>query len=271
MRLHAPRPSSRRPLTPGQPRRSVAASRFAAVAVAVAGLALGPACVREVAKEATKGTLEALQRPRQPGGTGAPGQTTPQPPAQQKVIGGIVRDAVRAGTAALASEMTRVQPFVAQTSEAAGSGLVLGALRHDRDLLGLVEQGSGVAGRAFTREAVAEILQELAAHAGRDADEGGLAASAALLAQQAAAGAMRGATEQLASTLSACPTGDASCAYALIEQASFAAGRGASAGIQQQFAPWPLVLAFALGVLLAAPAGLIVGTLVSRRAVRPGS
>jgi hypothetical protein len=259
-------------------RRAVAAARF--VAVAAAGLALGSGCVREAAKEVTQGTLEALQRPRAPDGqAGAPAEGAPaegaptegaQVPAQQKLIGGIVRDAVRAGSAALTGEAERLEPFVERTSEAAASGLVSGALRRDQDLVRLVEQGSGAAGRAFTREATDEVAQGLASRAGQGTAEA-IAEGAALVAQRTAAAAVRGAMEQLAAELTACPSGDERCAYGLIERASFAAGRGATAGVQQQIAPWPLVLAFAIGLLIAAPAGWALGALVSRRGASPGS
>lgn len=250
------------------------AARF--VAVAAAGLALGSGCVREAAKEATRGTLEALQRPRAPDGQagapaeGAPAEGEAQVPAQQKLIGGIVRDALRAGSAALAGEAERLEPFVERTSEAAASGLVSGALRRDQDLVRLVEQGSGAAGRAFTREATDEVAQGLASRAGQGTAEA-IAEGAALVAQRTAAAAVRGAMEQLAAELTACPSGDERCAYGLIERASFAAGRGATAGVQQQIAPWPLVLAFAIGLLIAAPAGWALGALVSRRGASPGS
>ncbi|MCC6557903.1 MAG: hypothetical protein IT372_33570 [Polyangiaceae bacterium] len=246
--------------------------RSLAPLIAALSLALGPGCVRHAAKEATRGTLEALQQPRA-GARGAQGERVerreepapaggaPGVPPQQRLVGTIVRDAVKAGSTALSGSAGELQPFVARTSETAGSGLVTGALQQDRALLGFVDQGAGAAGRALAGAAISELTERT---------DGQIEGGAEQLARRAAAAAVGGATEQLAAQLGACPAGDPSCAYATIERLSRAAGQGAAAGIRHELAPWALALAFALGLLIAAPIGLAVGALISRRAAAPG-
>jgi hypothetical protein len=184
------------------------------------------------------------------------------------VITRLVGDAIGAGTAALVRETAALQPFVTATSAAASSGVVEGALRHDRAVVGLIEQGSGAASRAFTREAIAELLAQLEERAGGGA-EAELEGRASLLARRTAAAAVAGAAEQVGAELAACSEDDPRCATAVIERISRAAGRGAAGGIRKELSLWPFALAFALGLLIAAPAGWALRSAAGRRAAPP--
>ncbi|MGK4008764.1 hypothetical protein WMF31_39515 [Sorangium sp. So ce1036] len=218
-------------------------------------VALGSGCVREAAKEATSGTLEALERGageltapaegadrRQaegapggqqaegaPGGQqaeGAPGgqQAEGAPAAGRPLVGAIVHDAVRAGTAELGRQAGVLEPVIARTSEAVSSAVVEGALQHDRQLLALVEQGSGAAARAVAREGTAQLVEHLAG----------------------------------------CPAGDPGCSSAAIERASRAAATGFADGLGRALRPWVLGLAFGAGFLLAALLAIAIAAVTRR-------
>ncbi|KYF95858.1 hypothetical protein BE20_44045, partial [Sorangium cellulosum] len=197
-------------------------------------LALAPGCVREAAKQATRGTLEALDRGAEgrsaPAGGSAEG--TPAEGARERpLVGALVHDAVRAGAAEMGLQAERLSPVIAQTSEAVSSAVVQGALQHDRALVTLVEQGSGAAARAVAREGTAELVEQLAG----------------------------------------CPAGDPGCSSAAIERASRAAAAGFADGLGRAMQPWIIVLAFGGGFLLAALIAVAVAAVTRRheRAAAP--
>ncbi|CAN98609.1 hypothetical protein predicted by Glimmer/Critica [Sorangium cellulosum So ce56] len=192
----------------GEPTRS---GRSAAAAL-IAALALAPGCVREAAKEATHGTLEALERGAQDGAGPAGGSAKGARERERPLVGSIVHDAVRAGAAEIGRQAEGLEPVIAQTSEAVSSAVVEGALQHDRALVTLVEQGTGAAARAAAREGTAELMEQLAG----------------------------------------CPAGDPGCSSAAIERASRAAATGFADGLGRAIQPWIIGLAFGGGVLLAA-------------------
>lgn len=221
-------------------------------AVAVVLFVLGSGCIREAAKEATSGTLEALdrgaksltapsagaggERDEAPAGRhaegtagaqaeaeGAPGPEGAQGPGRP-LVGAIVHDAVRAGTAELGRQAEVLEPVIAQASEAVSSAVVEGALQHDRRLLTLVEQGSGAAARAVAREGTAQLVEQLAG----------------------------------------CPAGDPGCSSAAIERASRAAATGFADGLGRALRPWTLALAFGAGFLLAALLAVAIAALTRR-------
>ncbi|MGK3998375.1 hypothetical protein [Sorangium sp. So ce1024] len=228
------------------PQRAGEAERRAraVAAAALACLLLTAGCVREAAKEATSGTLEALDRGAREltagpaedtagapdegagapgeGATGAPGEGAR--PRERPLVGAIVHDAVRAGAAELGRQAGALEPVIAQTSEAVSSAVVEGALQHDRELLSLVEQGSGVAAKAAAREGTAELVEQL----------------------------------------SGCPAGDTGCSSAAIERASRAAATGFADGLGRAIQPWIIGLAFGGGFLLAALLAVAVAAVTRR-------
>ncbi|WP_437779577.1 hypothetical protein [Sorangium sp. So ce1097] len=217
------------------PRAGEGAGR-AVAAAALACLLLAAGCVREAAKEATTGTLEALDRgARELAGpaersAGAPAEGSAGTPAEgarpreRPIVGAIVHDAVRAGAAELGRQAGALEPVIAQTSEAVSSAVVEGALQHDRELLSLVEQGSGAAARAAAREGTAELVEQL----------------------------------------SGCPAGDTGCSSAAIERASRAAATGFADGLGRTIQPWIIGLAFGGGFLLAALLAVAVAAVARR-------
>ncbi|WP_437733808.1 hypothetical protein [Sorangium sp. So ce1335] len=227
-----------RALAPGPkdapPRAGGAARRARAAAVAAGALVcllLASACVREAAKEATSGTLEALDRGARElagpagGSAEAPAEgAPPRAPRGRPLVGAIVHDAVRAGAAELGRQAGALEPVIAQTSEAVSSAVVEGALQHDRELLSLVEQGSGAAARAVAREGTAELVEQLAG----------------------------------------CPDGDPGCSSAAIERASRAAATGFADGLGRAIQPWIIGLAFGGGFLLAALIAVAVAAVARR-------
>ncbi|WP_437675561.1 hypothetical protein [Sorangium sp. So ce131] len=209
-----------------QPLTARAAAVTAAATAAFALVLLLPAagCVREAAKEAASGTLEALERgardhaaPDEPPARGAPAPERP-------LVGAIVHDAVRAGAAELGRQAGPLEPVIAQTSEAVSSAVVQGALQHDRQLIELVEQGSGAAARAVAREGTAQLVEQLAG----------------------------------------CPAGDPGCSGAAIERASRAAATGFADGLGRAIRPWIVALAFGAGFLLAALIAAAVALMARR-------
>ncbi|WP_438025889.1 hypothetical protein [Sorangium sp. So ce233] len=202
-------------------------ARAAATAVLVS-LLLASGCVREAAKEATSGTLEALGRgARDAVGAAERSAEAPAEGARQRerpLVGAIVHDAVRAGAAELGRQAGTLEPVIAQTSEAVSSAVVQGALQHDRELLTLVEQGSGAAARAVAREGTAELVEQLAG----------------------------------------CPAGDPGCSSAAIERASRAAATGFADGLGRAIQPWVIGLAFGGGFLLAALIAVAVAAVARR-------
>ncbi|WP_437278187.1 hypothetical protein WME90_44355 [Sorangium sp. So ce375] len=214
----------------GEPTRS---GRAAAAAL-IATLVLAPGCVREAAKEATRGTIEALDRSTQdrtgPAGASAEGPAKGAHEGERPLVGAIVHDAVRAGAAEIGRQAEGLEPVIAQTSEAVSSAVVQGALQHDRALVNLVEQGSGAAARAAAREGTAELVEQLAG----------------------------------------CPAGDSGCSSAAIERASRAAATGFADGLGRAMQPWIIGLAFGGGFLLAALLAVAIA-LVARRHERPAA
>ncbi|WP_437927067.1 hypothetical protein WMF37_49900 [Sorangium sp. So ce291] len=214
------------------PRAADEAARHAraAAAMALASLLLAPGCVREAAKEATSGTLEALARPAGARGLAAPAEGSGEGPArgapqrERPLVGALVHDAVRAGAAEIGRQAGTLEPVIAQTSEAVSSAVVQGALQHDRALVTLVEQGSGAAARAVAREGTAQLVEQLAG----------------------------------------CPAGDPGCSSAAIERASRAAASGFADGLGRAIKPWIVGLAFGGGFLLAALIAVAIAA-VSRR------
>ncbi|WP_437943545.1 hypothetical protein WMF27_42610 [Sorangium sp. So ce281] len=195
-------------LRTGEPARS---GRSAAAAL-IAALVLAPGCVREAAKEATHGTLEALEPSAQDRAGPAGGPAEGARERERPLVGAIVHDAVRAGAAEIGRQAEGLEPVIAQTSEAVSSAVVEGALQHDRALVTLVEQGTGAAARAAAREGTAELMEQLAG----------------------------------------CPAGDPGCSSAAIERASRAAATGFADGLGRAIQPWIIGLAFGGGFLFAA-------------------
>ncbi|WP_437622199.1 hypothetical protein [Sorangium sp. So ce1151] len=236
------------------PRAADQAARLAraAAAMALAALLLAPGCVREAAKEAASGTLEALDRgarglvaPAGGSGEGAAGGSGEgaaggsgegaaggsgegaaggAPQRGRPLVGALVHDAVRAGAAEIGRQAGTLEPIIAQTSEAVSSAVVQGALQHDQALVTLVEQGSGAAARAVAREGTAQLVEQLAG----------------------------------------CPAGDPGCSGAAIERASRAAASGFADGLGRAIKPWIVGLAFGGGFLLAALIAVAIAA-VSRR------
>ncbi|WP_437547307.1 hypothetical protein WME97_45135 [Sorangium sp. So ce367] len=211
-------------LRAGGPTRS---GRSAAAAL-ITALALAPGCVREAAKEATHGTLEALDRSAQDR-AGPPGGSAERPAEgarerERPLVGAIVHDAVRAGAAEIGRQAEGLEPVIAQTSEAVSSAVVEGALQHDRALVTLVEQGTGAAARAAAREGTAELMEQLAG----------------------------------------CPAGDPGCSSAAIERASRAAATGFADGLGRAMQPWIIGLAFGGGFLLAALLAVAIAVVTRR-------
>ncbi|MGK3970066.1 hypothetical protein WMF01_56920 [Sorangium sp. So ce1667] len=208
----------------------------ATAAMALASLLLAPGCVREAAKEATRGTLEALDRGARglaapaegsgegPAGGSGEGPAGGAPQGERPLVGALVHDAVRAGAAEIGRQAGTLEPIIAQTSEAVSSAVVQGALQHDRALVTLVEQGSGAAARAVAREGTAQLVEQLAG----------------------------------------CPAGDPGCSSAAIERASRAAASGFADGLGRAIKPWIVGLAFGGGFLLAALIAVAIAA-VSRR------
>jgi hypothetical protein len=218
----SPGPAAPAALRAGGPTRS---GRSAAAAL-IAALALAPGCVREAAKEATHGTLEALDRSAQDR-TESAGRSAERPAEgarERPLVGAIVHDAVRAGAAEIGRQAEGLEPVIAQTSEAVSSAVVEGALQHDRALVTLVEQGTGAAARAAAREGTAELMEQLAG----------------------------------------CPAGDPGCSSAAIERASRAAATGFADGLGRAMQPWIIGLAFGGGFLLAALLAVAIAVVTRR-------
>ncbi|WP_437742713.1 hypothetical protein WMF39_45530 [Sorangium sp. So ce1504] len=215
-------PGPRAPAAPraGGPTRS---GRSAAAAL-IAALVLAPGCVREAAKEATHGTLEALDRSAQDRAGPAGGSAEGARERERPLVGAIVHDAVRAGAAEIGRQAGGLEPVIAQTSEAVSSAVVEGALQHDRALVTLVEQGTGAAARAAAREGTAELMEQLAG----------------------------------------CPAGDPGCSSAAIERASRAAATGFADGLGRAIHPWIIGLAFGGGFLLAALLAVAIAVVTRR-------
>lgn len=224
----------------------------AAASAALAGLLLASGCVREAAKEATRGTIEAIERKttdaKAPRGGAAPEETAADtrapdtkgadakapdakapdaPRSEPPLVGSIVQDAVGAGVQELGRQSEALQPVVAEVSESVSGGVIEGALEHDRQLFALIEQGSGVAARAIAREGSAQLVEQLAA----------------------------------------CSAGDPGCPQTLaaIERASRAAASGFADGLGRSIRPWVVGLAFGSGVLFAAIAALAIAAVTRRR------
>ncbi|WP_437812405.1 hypothetical protein [Sorangium sp. So ce1078] len=217
------------PEAPAAPRAGEAArSGRAAVAALIASLLLAPGCVREAAKEATRGTLEALDRSAQdraaPAGGSGEGPAEGARERERPLVGAIVHDAVRAGAAEIGRQAEGLEPVIAQTSEAVSSAVVQGALQHDRAIVTLVEEGSGAAARAVAREGTAQLVEQLAG----------------------------------------CPAGDPGCSSAAIERASRAAATGFADGLGRAIQPWIIGLAFGGGFLLAALIAVAVAAVARR-------
>ncbi|WP_437287713.1 hypothetical protein [Sorangium sp. So ce406] len=227
----APAPQDAPPRAGDAARGARAAATAAAVLVS---LLLASGCVREAAKEATSGTLEALERGARDAtgaadrSAGAPAEGAPQ--RERPLVGAIVHDAVRAGAAELGRQAGTLEPVIAQTSEAVSSAVVQGALQHDRELVTLVERGSGAAARAVAREGTAELVEQIAG----------------------------------------CPPGDPGCSSAAIERASRAAATGFADGLGRAIQPWIIGLAFGGGFLLAALIAVAVAA-ITRRHDRPAA
>ncbi len=217
------------PDAPAAPRTGEAArSGRAAAAALIASLLLAPGCVREAAKQATRGTLEALDRSAQdraaPAGGSGEGTAEGARERERPLVGAIVHDAVRAGAAEIGRQAESLEPVIAQTSEAVSSAVVQGALQHDRALVTLVEQGSGAAARAGAREGTAQLVEQLAG----------------------------------------CPAGDPGCSSAAIERASRAAATGFADGLGRAIQPWVIGLAFGGGFLLAALIAVAIAAVARR-------
>lgn len=218
------------PEAPAAPRTGESArSGRAAAAALIASLLLGPGCgVREAAKEATRGTLEALDHSERD--RAAPAGGAGERPAEgaregeRPLVGALVHDAVRAGAAEIGRQAESLEPVIAQTSEAVSSAVVQGALQHDRALVTLVEQGSGAAARAVAREGTAQLVEQLAG----------------------------------------CPAGDPGCSSAAIERASRAAATGFADGLGRAIQPWIIGLAFGGGFLLAALIAVAIAAVARR-------
>ncbi|WP_438040475.1 hypothetical protein [Sorangium sp. So ce128] len=217
------------PTAPAAPRAGgpTRSGRSAAAAL-IAALVLAPGCVREAAKEATHGTLEALDRSAQdragPAGGSAERPAEGARERERPLVGAIVHDAVRAGAAEIGRQAGGLEPVIAQTSEAVSSAVVEGALQHDRALVTLVEQGTGAAARAAAREGTAELMEQLAG----------------------------------------CPAGDPGCSSAAIERASRAAATGFADGLGRAMQPWIIGLAFGGGFLLAALLAVAIAVVTRR-------
>ncbi|WP_437590968.1 hypothetical protein [Sorangium sp. So ce1000] len=211
-------------LRAGEPSRS---GRSAAAAL-ITTLLLAPGCVREAAKEATRGTLEALDHSTQdrsaPAGGSAEKPVVGPHGREQPLVGAIVHDAVRAGAAEIERQAEGLEPVITQTSEAVSSAVIKGALEHDRALVTLVEEGSGAAARAVAREGTAELVEQLAG----------------------------------------CPAGDPGCSSAAIERASRAAATGFADGLGRAIQPWIIGLAFGGGFLFAALLAIAIAAVTRR-------
>ncbi|WP_437483978.1 hypothetical protein WME75_43850 [Sorangium sp. So ce1014] len=205
-----------------------ARSGRAAAAALITSLLLAPGCVREAAKQATRGTLEALDRSAQdrtaPAGGSGEGTAEGARERERPLVGAIVHDAVRAGATEIGRQAESLEPVIAQTSEAVSSAVVQGALQHDRALVTLVEQGSGAAARAVAREGTAQLVEQLAG----------------------------------------CPAGDPGCSSAAIERASRAAATGFADGLGRAIQPWVIGLAFGGGFLLAALIAVAIAAVARR-------
>jgi len=247
--------------------------------VATAALLLGTGCFREAVKEAAQGTMQAMVEPTSESKEGK-GQGEQQATAAGRSRTGagtaqpdsIVGGAIEGSVTALDKELGTVQRVTRGTAAAAVGGAMTGALQEREELVELVAESAGAAGRAFAREAVAELTAPLPAGTagegmgeGMGEGQGQPGGAIALLARQGAAAAVGGAAEGLQAALTACPSGDANCAYGVLQQASRAIALGATEGVERAVDVWHIILAFLGGVVLAGLFALLFRAAMGRR------
>ncbi|AKT44108.1 hypothetical protein [Chondromyces crocatus] len=286
-----------------RPHHRLGALRRAAGILLVGAALLPTGCIRQTAKSATEGALEAM----------AGGAVTDDQTGDRKGAAG------GAGTSGEKQQLTGQGPGARGGPSGAGSGGPSGAGKGDgasangggkgliqpvaRDAVSgtltaldgemaplrrvsratATEVTSGVVQGAYgQREEVAALVADASSAAGqaivravaeelrRQAAEGmGLDANevgdgAAMLARRTASAAVAGATEQLALDLSTCPP-EGPCLAVGIQRASRAVAMGLAEGVSRKTSPWELLIPFALGAALATGIAVIVAVVRKRR------
>ena len=257
-------------------RRTVAGPLILAFTLVSAG------CVRQAAKQATKGTLDAVKQQvqeDQPGrAAGAPGagprrgpqdRAVPRADRDDNIVEPVARSAVEGSLEELNRQIMPLREVTREAAAAAASGALLGAVEQREAIARIVADASGAAGHAFARTMAEELRAQIELGLGDQAALPGMAgveSATSRLARGAATSAVAGVSAELARELTTpCTPDDPACLTAAIQRASRAIAMGAAEGVERKTEPWPLVIAFVLGALLAAGVALLVAAIVRHR------
>lgn len=253
-------------------RRSAARLLILSVTLATAG------CVRHAAKQATEGALSAVEEKvaegrkargagQKPGGRlgrrGGEGERIGEP-----LAGGIVSGSLEE----LNRNLVPLREVTREAAAAAASGALQGADGQRAAIARMVADATGAAGQAFARAMAEEMRAQIERGLGGGAqlpDVAGVESAASQIARRAAAAAVGGATDQLATELTTpCAPDDPACLPLGLQRASRAIVMGMAEGVQRKIRPWHVVVAFLIGVALTAGVAAIVAAVAWRRRER---
>ncbi len=171
-------------------------------------------------------------------------------PEQQWMVQQLVAQALRTSVDAMSDERGRIGSVAAQAGEQAALGLLRGMGRlTERD--GEGEDAQSPLGQ-MSDEAAQVIAQSMAKEMskwfGPDA-KGPMAEARAAAAGRASGAAIQGALTATRDELAQCPgTPEKPCIQDIVQAFSRAAARGASEGVGQKIQPLPIAIAFAVGL-----------------------
>lgn len=258
---------------------------FLAIVLGVWMLGCGGIAVRQPAKDATLGALDALNAPRNnelarkmslllnqyldkaltagpPPGVeeisakatrGAVIGLASTMPEQQWMVQQLVAQALRTSVDAMTDERGRIGSVAGQAGEQAALGLLrgMGQLTAPQGEGENEQSPLGQMSDEAARVMAQSMAKEMSKWFGADA-KGPMADAMAAAAGRASGAAVQGALTAARDELAQCPgTPDKPCIQDIVQAFSRAAARGASEGVGQKIQPIPIAIAFAVGLAVA--------------------
>lgn len=207
-----------------------------------------PPGIDEVSRDVAEGLLTAVSA---------------HAPEERAAIQALVHDAATAALRAAKTEMAPSPAALGRSGEALSRGLLEGVSRNEDAIVRLLSESAGAAGKALTRASGGELLQQLTVNFEENAP---LSQALTTSAERATSALVRGVAAGIAAEVGDCSSNDpASCKDDFVRRLSRSAAMGATEGVGRKLEIWELLLATALGVVLA-----VVGHWVWKRIVHRG-
>jgi len=192
-----------------------------------------PPGVEQVTRDVTEGVIKAVAL---------------HTPEERALVRAVVHDAASEALRAVKEEVPSPDR-IKQSGAALGRGLVESVTLHEDDILRVLAQSGGVAGKSLIRATSGELVEQLTTNLGENSP---LSTALATSTERATSAVVRGMTNGLASELEDCTSNDpAQCKADFVRRLSRSAAMGFTEGVGRKLDIWELVLAAIGGVVLA--------------------